>query len=93
MSALFQSSRYAFFGFAEDGVTQLVKHYPAETLLNVYFMRKNVLTPGVSASLGLYNLLNTETYYVQPYNGGHGAIPGPSFEVLVKLGYDWSLGV
>ena len=94
VTALYFGSRHAFFGFESEGETQKqkVKRFPAETLLNLYLLHRNVVTPGLSASLGLYNLLNTDIYYVQPYNGEHGAIPGPSFEVLVKLGYDYSLG-
>jgi outer membrane receptor for ferrienterochelin and colicin len=57
-------------------------------LVNVYLRYNNFLTPGLCLGAGVYDALNQGTWYIQPYNGGHAPLPGPSREFVFKLSYD-----
>lgn len=77
---IFVSDRYGFHG------DRLTHHGPA-WIYNIYFRYQNLLTQGLEAGLGVYDLFNERFEFVQPYHGGHPALPGPSREVLLKLSY------
>ncbi|MGR9044121.1 MAG: TonB-dependent receptor plug domain-containing protein [Gammaproteobacteria bacterium] len=77
---IFVSDRYGFHG------DRLTHHGPA-WIYNIYFRYQNLLTQGLEVGLGVYDLFNERFEFVQPYHGGHPALPGPSREVLLKLSY------
>ncbi|WAK02893.1 TonB-dependent receptor plug domain-containing protein [Methylobacter sp. YRD-M1] len=79
---IFVSDRY---GYTGDLLTQ---HKPA-WMANVYFRYQNLLTKGLEVGLGFYDIFNERFEYVQPYNGGHPALPGPSREIMLKLSYQY----
>ena len=79
---MFVSDRY---GYTGDRLTQ----HPPSWVYNVYFRYQNLLTPGLEIGLGVYDLFNEQFAYVQPYHGGHPALPGPTREVLLKLSYQY----
>jgi hypothetical protein len=82
------------FGYASADVdgNPILKEFSPELLINVYLLYKNVGVRGLSVALGVYNILNSETFFIQPYNNGHAPLPGPSTEVLLKIGYEVPFG-
>ncbi|MEF3074214.1 TonB-dependent receptor plug domain-containing protein [Methylobacter sp. Wu1] len=79
---MFVSDRYGYNG------KLLTQHGPA-WIANVYFRYQNLLTKGLEVGLGFYDIFNERYEYVQPYNGGHPALPGPSREIMLKLSYQY----
>jgi outer membrane cobalamin receptor len=71
-----------------DGASMVNVDLDPVTLVNIYFAKENVGIKGLGAGVGLFNLLNEEQYYAQPYNGGHSPLPGPSTELMVRLDYN-----
>jgi outer membrane cobalamin receptor len=79
--------RYGYYAYDAQGAP-LARDFGTEALLNAYVCYKNLLVPGGFAGLGLYNLTNTRTLLIQPFNNGHSPIPGLSRELFVRVGYD-----
>jgi len=52
----------------------------------------NVFGSGLEFGAGVFDIFNEKDYYVQPYNGLHAPLPGPSREFVVRLGYRWGFG-
>ena len=46
------------------------------------------LVKGLTIGLGCYDILNSKYSFIQPYNGYHAPLPGPSRELLVKVTYE-----
>lgn len=79
---IFLSDRYSYSG------SQLI-HYQPTWLYNIYFRYQNLLTKGLDVGLGIYDIFNQQHEYVQPYNGGHPALPGPTRELMLNLSYSF----
>ena len=79
---LFVSDR---FGYTGD---RLTRHEPS-WIYNIFFRYQNLLTRGLEVGLGVYDVFNERFAYVQPYHGGHPALPGPSRELMLKLSYQY----
>lgn len=45
-------------------------------------------TDGLNIGLGCYDILGQNFQFVQPYNGYHAPLPGPSREIIFKLQYN-----
>jgi outer membrane receptor protein involved in Fe transport len=73
---------------AGDPLSREFRDFGAEVLLNAYLCYKDLLVPGGFAGIGVYNLGNTKTMLIQPFNNGHSPIPGLSREVFLMVGYD-----
>jgi outer membrane receptor protein involved in Fe transport len=56
-------------------------------LANIYFSRKNLLSGRMELGLGVYDVFNSGYGYIQPYNGGHAPLPGPSREIRARASY------
>lgn len=67
-------------------VTKLMK--PFSLQLNLYMTYKNLWVDGLSLGAGIYNALNEDIFYLQPYSGDHAALPGASRSYRVKLSYN-----
>ncbi len=59
-------------------------------LLNVNVLYRNLFVKGLDAGFGAFNLLGTNAPYLQPYDGGHAPLPGPSRELVLRLSYTQS---
>jgi hypothetical protein len=79
--------RYGYYAYDAAGAP-LAKDFGTEVQLNAYVCYKDLLVPGGFAGLGIYNLANAKTTLIQQFNNGHAPLPGPSREVLLKVGYD-----
>ena len=51
-------------------------------------MRYETPIKGLSVGLGVYDALNQKFKFIQPYNGGHAPLPGPSREIIFRLHYN-----
>jgi outer membrane receptor protein involved in Fe transport len=79
---IFLSDRYGYSG-------DRLQLHASSWVYNVFFGYRNLLTKGFDIGLGVYDLFNEQFEYVQPYQGGHPALPGPSREVMLKLSYQY----
>ena len=58
------------------------------TLLLNFFVRYETPIKGLSVGIGVYDALNQKFKFIQPYNGGHAPLPGPSREIIFRLHYN-----
>ena len=56
-------------------------------LANVNLVFKNLAGGRLEADLGVFDLFNSGYSFLQPYNGGHAPLPGPSREIRTRLAY------
>lgn len=85
-SVWFRGKRYGYDSYDDSTGEYLIKEFEPSLFLNlfVHYERKNF-----NAGIGVYNLLNQEMMLIQPYNSYHAPLPGPSREIVVKLGYNF----
>ena len=57
-------------------------------LLNCFFQYK-LTKSGLNFGLGVFDLLNQRYSFIQPYDGGHAGLPGPSREITIKIQYNF----
>lgn len=88
-SLIYYSSRY---GFDWDDASGLVrKRFGQGFLANVYLSGRDLLVTGLGAGVGFFNVLNSDFRFVQPYDGVHPPLPGPSRELVVRVTYERAL--
>lgn len=85
LSASFYSGRWAVTGYDSLGNSILSESDPI-LLLNAFFQYK-LPKVGLNVGLGMYDILDQKCSYIQPYDGGHAPLPGPSRELIVRLQY------
>jgi outer membrane cobalamin receptor len=85
-SFIYGGKRYAFTEF-DDAGDAVATTMPSYLLVNAFLSFKNVLTPGLSAGLGVYDILNERPAIPQAYQGNYVPIPARSREYVVKLSY------
>lgn len=73
--------------YDEDGNAAGVQETPTQVLANLVVRTDNLFTQGLSASLGVYNILGTDYRHVQAYTGGHAPVPALDREVMLRVGY------
>ena len=78
--------RCAIGGHTPDG-RPFSRHYGVSVLANLYVGLRNVLFPGVGVGFGAYNLLGIDVPYLQPFDGGHAPLPGPTREFVGRVEY------
>ncbi|MDX9721920.1 MAG: TonB-dependent receptor [Myxococcota bacterium] len=69
-----------------SGEAELLEFQP-EVLLDAKIAWADVLLPGLRLAVSAHNLLGAKRWWIQPYDGGHPALPGASTEVMLELGY------
>jgi outer membrane cobalamin receptor len=77
--------RYAYTSVDDDEEPIAGKLKPY-LLANVFINYKNIF-PGLTAGLGVYDLLNQKPALPQAYSGGYTPIPGRSREYVLKVSY------
>ena len=82
-SAVWLGERYAYAWDPSAGSIQLTQA-PADLLMGVNL---SFTAQGFTAALGLQDALDRRSPYHQPYDGGHGPLPGPGREITAKLRY------
>lgn len=55
---------------------------------NLFVNASNFGLKGLTIGVGCYDILDSKYTFIQPYNGYHAPLPGPSREFLVKIIYE-----
>jgi outer membrane receptor for ferrienterochelin and colicin len=87
VSASFRSSTYGYTGVDTAGNYILSKFDPV-LLANIFLRYNDLIVKGLCLGAGVYDILDQKTLYIEPYNGGHAPLPGPSREFVFRLSYD-----
>lgn len=85
-TASFYGKRWAYTSVDSLGESVIEELDP--TLLLNFFIRYETPLKGLSIGAGVYDVLNQKFLFVQPYNGYHAPLPGPSREIVFKLSYN-----
>ncbi len=59
-----------------------------ELLASLFFAYHSLGFENLDVSAGVHNILDTEWWLVQPYNGFHPRVPGPSREYLLRVSWE-----
>jgi hypothetical protein len=62
--------------------------FPAVVLANLFVNATNFGVKGLTVGIGCYDILDSKYKFIQPYNGYHAPLPGPSREFLIKIIYE-----
>lgn len=84
-TASFYGERWAITSL--DSIGDPVQELLSPTFLLNFFIRYTPVK-GLSIGAGVYDALNQKFQFIQPYDGGHPPLPGPSREIVFKLQYD-----
>jgi len=82
-SVVYQGKRYGYDWIPERRTLDL-RSFDPDWLINVTL---SYTQRGLTGSLGLFDILNRRSVFIQPFNGGQPPIPGASREVVFKLRY------
>ncbi len=91
LSETIYSSRYGYDYDANSSTGLSVKEFGTAYLTNAYLSREDCFTKGLTLGTGVFNLLNHDFRYIQPYDGGHPPLPGASRNWIVKGSYQVNL--
>jgi outer membrane receptor for ferrienterochelin and colicin len=84
-SVVFYGARWGYTSVDTAGNSVIEKFDPT-VLVNLFVWYKSPVE-GLSIGLGGYDLLNQKYKFIQPYNGYHAPLPGPSREFMIRLQY------
>lgn len=84
-SAIVMSKRYALVGDGAGGV-MLTERDPL-ALVNIYASYRDLGVKGLEVGAGVFNILDADYDFIQPYDGGHPPLPAPSREVVARIAY------
>lgn len=85
-SVTINSKRYSISSSKGD----LVTTHPETIYGNINVSIDNFFTKGLTAQFGVFNVLDEDVLYIQPYNGDHAPLPGSGREIQVRLNYNLS---
>jgi outer membrane receptor protein involved in Fe transport len=85
-SAIALSERWGYLSSDDMGTPVLGKE-GGRVLVNSYLLYRNLGMEGLDVGAGCFNMFDAYVPYLQPYNGGHAPLPGPSREVVGRLSY------
>jgi outer membrane cobalamin receptor len=60
---------------------------PPVVLANLSLTYRDMFTEGLDGTLAVYNILDSDYRYIQPYDGGHMPLPTPGRELLLRFAY------
>ena len=86
ISGSYYSKRWLVSGFDTLG-NSLYEQTKPVVLLNCFLQFKSE-KKGINFGIGIYDILNEKIAFIQPYDGGHAPLPGPSREFIVRLQYN-----
>lgn len=85
-SISFYSKRYTIITSQDNAV----KVYPAVAYENINFSFANLFTQGLTVQFSVFNIMDEDVWYIQPYNGNHAPLPGGGREFQIRLNYNLS---
>jgi outer membrane receptor for ferrienterochelin and colicin len=86
---VFSTERFGMAGRDAAG-NPLVRRFEPSVLLNLYLSYRDLGIKGLDIGFGVYNVLGADVPFVQPYDGGHAPLPGPSREYLGRISYTFT---
>jgi outer membrane receptor for ferrienterochelin and colicin len=81
-SIIYTGVRY---GYALGGIA--IQNFNPTVLINLNYTLNNILTKGLNLDFGVFNILNVQSPYIEPYNGGYPPYPGLGREIIARLTY------
>lgn len=81
----FYGPRYGYNSVDSTG-TSVAELFAPTTLVNIYLRYKTPLK-GLTIGLGVYDILDEQFKFLQPYDGYHAPLPGPGREIVFRLQY------
>lgn len=87
-SITYTGTKEAFTKYDKNTEAMSSETLPSTLLVNFYANYTDLFTKGLTFGVGLYNILNQNYDFVQPYNGWHPPLPGQGRKLLLKLTYD-----
>jgi outer membrane cobalamin receptor len=88
-SLLYYSKKYGASGTDSLGEYSY-KPYPESLYANLFIGSSKFLAKGLEAGVGVYDIFNQKTIFIQPYQSGHAPLPGASREFLARLTYHFN---
>jgi outer membrane cobalamin receptor len=85
-SVVWFSRRYGYDNIDSTGTSAIHEYAPG--LLGNIFLNYNDILKGLTLGVGVYDILDEKIKYIQPYNGYHAPLPGPSREFVFHLSYN-----
>lgn len=73
---------------AKKSVDGKLEQFSPNYMFNIFIHKQNLFTQGLHLGFGIYNILNQDFYFLQPYFGLTSPLPGPSREITFKLSYN-----
>lgn len=89
-SIAWMGKRYSNY-MADANDSLLVKEFDPAFNLNLFVRYENLLVKGLTLGAGVYDILDQNPPFLQPYLGGHAPYPGGGREILFKLEYFFGL--
>jgi outer membrane cobalamin receptor len=87
-SFVFLSSRYTVSEIKLFEGIQTVQETKPVALLNVFLNYKNAFqVQGLDIGMGVYDALNSQYGFIQPFNFGNAVLPGSTREIVLKTSY------
>ncbi|MFI5204599.1 MAG: TonB-dependent receptor plug domain-containing protein, partial [Flavobacteriales bacterium] len=90
ISGTMLGKRYGYLSIDDKDTTYEQAEFDPVILANAYVNFEPKKIPGFSMGVGVYDILQSEYSFIQPYNGGHAVMPGPSREIIFRLGYTFT---
>ncbi|MDD5207849.1 MAG: TonB-dependent receptor plug domain-containing protein [Elusimicrobiales bacterium] len=82
-SAIYISRRY---GYAGNGSLRV---FGERIMADFNLQLRDRPIKRLTLNLGVKDIFKSNYSYIQPYNGGHAPLPGPSREIFLKAGYEF----
>ncbi len=82
-AAVYVSKRYGYYS------TGAVKAFSEKIVLDANFHLKDRFLPRLSLDIGVKDIFSSGYSYLQPYDGGHAALPAASREFFLKAAYEF----
>jgi len=73
-------------------VMPVLARFNQQFFANLFLNYNNLFVKGLSAGLGVYDIFDEKVLYIEPYNGPHAPLPGPSREFILRIRYDFQTG-
>ena len=83
----YYSYKYGVSGYGTDYV---YKRFDSKVLANISLLFKDAFkNDGMDISFSIFNLMNEEYDFIEPYLGWYGPVPGPSRSFAMTLRYEF----
>ncbi len=87
-SVIYLGKRYAYTHYDAALDTMALSQQDQVILCNLYFNYNNLFIEGLTFGIGVYNVLDEEYDFIQPYNGWHPPLPDHSRRFIARLSYN-----